>query len=104
MLVGVVDDKYGIDFRYKIGADFNERERNNSVVRYFMHEYVDFYYEVSYIFSERGRGYILDSVYHYEREGMYVNTPGVRARVEYPRHDVRNDVVVPHFFHLRTCD
>ena len=35
---------------------------------------------------------------------MYVNTPGVGARVEYPRHDVRNDVVVPHFFHLRTCD
>ena len=43
-------------------------------------------------------------VYKCEREGMYVNTPGVEARVEYPRHDVRNDVVVPHFFHLRTCD
>ena len=52
----------------------------------------------------RVRGYIAYSVYHYEREGMYVNTPGVEARVEYPRHDVRNDVVVPHFFHLRTCD
>lgn len=50
------------------------------------------------------RGYIDNSVYHYEGEGMYVNTPGVEARVEYPRHDVRNDVVVPHFFHLRTCD
>ena len=48
--------------------------------------------------------YIDCGVYHYEREGMYVNTPGVEARVEYPRHDVRNDVVVPHFFHLRTCD
>ena len=52
----------------------------------------------------REREYIDCGVYHYEREGMYVNTPGVRARVEYPRHDVRNDVVVPHFFHLRTCD
>lgn len=52
----------------------------------------------------RESGYIDSSVYHYEWEGMYVNTPGVEARVEYPRHDVRNDVVVPHFFHLRTCD
>ena len=52
----------------------------------------------------RERMYIDYGVYHYEREGMYVNTPGVEARVEYPRHDVRNDVVVPHFFHLRTCD
>lgn len=52
----------------------------------------------------RVRGYIAYSVYKCEREGMYVNTPGVEARVEYPRHDVRNDVVVPHFFHLRTCD
>ena len=52
----------------------------------------------------RERVYIGYSVYKCEREGMYVNTPGVEARVEYPRHDVRNDVVVPHFFHLRTCD
>lgn len=52
----------------------------------------------------RERVYIDNEVYKYEREGMYVNTPGVGARVEYPRHDVRNDVVVPHFFHLRTCD
>ena len=50
------------------------------------------------------RVYIDCSVYKCEGEGMYVNTPGVEARVEYPRHDVRNDVVVPHFFHLRTCD
>ena len=50
------------------------------------------------------REYIGYSVYKCERGGMYVNTPGVEARVEYPRHDVRNDVVVPHFFHLRTCD
>ena len=50
------------------------------------------------------REYIRYSVYHCEREGVYVNTPGIEARVEYPRHDVRNDVVVPHFFHLRTCD
>lgn len=52
----------------------------------------------------RKRVYIDYGVYKCEREGMYVNTPGVGARVEYPRHDVRNDVVVPHFFHLRTCD
>ena len=48
--------------------------------------------------------YIDNGVYKCEGEGMYVNTPGVEARVEYPRHDVRNDVVVPHFFRLRTCD
>lgn len=56
------------------------------------------------LFLMRKRVYIDSSVYYYEGEGMYVNTPGVEARVEYPRHDVRNDVVVPHFFHLRTCD
>ena len=56
------------------------------------------------LFLMRKREYIDYGVYQYEREGMYVNTPGVGARVEYPRHDVRNDVVVPHFFHLRTCD
>ena len=52
----------------------------------------------------REKEYIDYGVYKCEGEGMYVNTPGVEARVEYPRHDVRNDVVVPHFFHLRTCD
>ena len=52
----------------------------------------------------REREYIDCDVYKCEREGVYVNTPGVGTRVEYPRHDVRNDVVVPHFFHLRTCD
>ena len=52
----------------------------------------------------RERRYIDCGVYKCEWEGVYVNTPGVRARVEYPRLDVRNDVVVPHFFHLRTCD
>ena len=56
------------------------------------------------LFLMRKKVYIDSNVYHYEGEGMYVNTPGVEARVEYPRHDVRNDVVVPHFFHLRTCD
>jgi len=58
----------------------------------------------SVVFNEREDGYTRFGIYKCEREGMYVNTPGVGARVEYPRHDVRNDVVVPHFFHLRTCD
>ena len=56
------------------------------------------------LFLMKEREYIDCGVYKCEREGMYVNTPGVGARVEYPRHDVGNDVVVPHFFHLRTCD
>lgn len=33
----------------------------------------------------RVRGYIAYNVYHYDREGMYVNTPAGQARVEYPR-------------------
>ena len=78
--------------------------RNNSVIDNYKCRDVDYYYGVSSVFDEREKGCIWNSVYHYEREGMYVNTPGVEARVEYPRHDVRNDVVVPHFFHLRTCD
>lgn len=65
---------------------------------------MDFYHKIGIIFNERKGEYIRFRVYHYEGEGVYVNTPGVEARVEYPRHDVRNDVVVPHFFHLRTCD
>ena len=69
-----------------------------------MYKDVDFYYQIGIIFNKGRRVYTRFSVYHYEGEGMYVNTPGVEARVEYPRHDVRNDVVVPHFFHLRTCD
>ena len=58
----------------------------------------------SVVFNERKSEYTRFWVYKCEGEGMYVNTPGVEVRVEYPRHDVRNDVVVPHFFHLRTCD
>ena len=65
----------------------------------------EFYYRINIDFYKREGVYTRFGVYHYEREGVYVNTPGVGARVEYPRHDVRNDVVVvPHFFHLRTCD
>lgn len=67
-------------------------------------EEIDFHYKVDANFDKRVRVYTRFWVYHYEREGMYVNTPGVRARVEYPRHVDGNDVVVPHFFHLRTCD
>lgn len=48
--------------------------------------------------------YILADVYYYERGGMYVNTPGVEARVEYPRQGARQLESVPHFFHIRTCD
>ena len=64
----------------------------------------EFYYRINTDFYKREVVYTRFEVYDYEGEGMYVNTPGVEARVEYPRHDVRNDVVVPHFFHLRTCD
>lgn len=35
---------------------------------------------------------------------MYVNTPGVGARVEYPRQGARQLESVPHFFHIRTRD
>ena len=73
-----------IDFCYWTNEDFNGR------------------YNI--YFNEREGIYIRFRVYECGREGMYVNTPGVEACVEYPRHDVRNDVVVPHFFHLRTCD
>lgn len=48
--------------------------------------------------------YIDYGVYNCEREGMYVNTPGVGARVEYPRQGARQLESVPHFFRLRTCD
>ena len=58
MLVGVVNDKYSIDFRYKIGANFYRREKNNSVVDDYKCEYVDFYYEVSSIFDKRKEGCI----------------------------------------------
>lgn len=43
-------------------------------------------------------------VYHYEREGMYVNTPGVEARVEHPRQGARQLESVPHYIRCRTCD
>lgn len=49
-------------------------------------------------------GYIDNSVYHYEREGMYVNTPGVETRVEYPRQGARQLESVPHYIRVRTCD
>ena len=52
----------------------------------------------------RERMYIGYSVYHYEGEGMYVNTPGVRARVEYPRQGARQLESVPHYIRCRTCD
>lgn len=64
----------------------------------------EFYYRINTDFYKREVVYTRFEVYDYEGGGVYVNTPGVGARVEYPRHDVRNDVVVPHFFHLRTCD
>ena len=52
----------------------------------------------------RERMYIDYGVYHYEREGMYVNTPGDGVRVEYPRQGVGQIKSVPHYIHLRTCD
>ena len=52
----------------------------------------------------REREYIDCGVYDYEREGMYVNTPGVGERVEYPRQGVGQIESVPHYIHLRTCD
>lgn len=52
----------------------------------------------------RKRVYIDCSVYKCEWEGMYVNTPGVEARVEYPRQGVRQLESVPHYIRCRTCD
>lgn len=48
--------------------------------------------------------YIVYSVYKCEGEGMYVNTPGVGARVEYPRQGARQLESVPHYIRVRTCD
>ena len=59
MLVGVVNNKYSIDFRYKIGANFYRREKNNSVVDDYKCEDVDFYCDTDIIFDERGRVYII---------------------------------------------
>lgn len=48
--------------------------------------------------------YIVDNVYHYEAEGMYVNTPAGQARVEYPRQGASQIESVPHYIRVRTCD
>ena len=56
------------------------------------------------LFLMRERVYIDCGVYRYDREGMYVNTPGVGARVEYPRQGARQLESVPHYIRCRTCD